>query len=104
MSYTDHDYSNLYLLFRLPSIYQIHSQIDAMVAFMFAEMFVQLSFGLIINKIRIVFIILISFNFCYFYAPFKLQIAISPVLAGQKYPSRNQIWGLDVSYPMNLIG
>ena len=33
MSYTDHDYSNLYLRFRLPSIYQIHSQIDPTVAF-----------------------------------------------------------------------
>ena len=31
----------------------------------------------------------------------KLQIAITPVLLGQKYPSGNQNQGLDASYPMD---
>ena len=34
----------------------------------------------------------------------KFQIAISPVLVDQKYPSRDQIQGHDTSYPIDLIG
>ena len=33
----------------------------------------------------------------------KLKIAISPVLVGQKYPSGDQIQGLDTSYPVDPI-
>ena len=33
----------------------------------------------------------------------SFQIAISPVLLGQKYSSRDQIQGLDASYPMDPI-
>ena len=33
ISYTDHDYSSLYTCFKLPSIYQIHFQADAVTAF-----------------------------------------------------------------------
>ena len=48
-------------------------------------------------------IILISFNFVTF-TLMKLQIAITPVLVGQKYPSGDQIQGLDGSYPVDIIG
>ena len=34
----------------------------------------------------------------------KIQIAISPVLLGKKYPSGDQIQGFDASYPIVWMG
>ena len=48
-------------------------------------------------------IILISFNFVTF-TLMKLQIAISPVLVDQKYPSGDKVQGLNASYPIYPIG